>query len=129
MTVIGVCILGIPLFPESQCMLALVASSSSFYYQKAKESISLGKERSTQMLGHSGFPSRHYNETSEIMLFRSGMLRNDEGRITGNRASLAVSKLPVLTRKMFFFFPWTRGNLCFHSHFSLIFSLGPSSII
>jgi len=78
MTVIGVCILGIPLFPESQCMLALVASTSSFYHQKAKESNSLGKERSTQMLGHSGFPSRHYNETSEIMLFRSGMLRNDE---------------------------------------------------
>lgn len=74
MTVIGVYVLGIPLFPESWCMLALVASSSSFYYQKASKIISLGKEP-----GHSGFPSRLYNETSEIKLFRSGTSRNDEG--------------------------------------------------
>lgn len=78
MTVIGVCVLGIPLFPESQGMLALVASSFSIYYQKAREVIRLGKERSAQEPGHSGFPSRHYNETSEIMLFRPGMSRSND---------------------------------------------------
>lgn len=53
MTVIGVCF-GNTLVPRITVLIALGASSSSFY-QEARDVIGLGKERSAQELGHSGF--------------------------------------------------------------------------
>lgn len=53
MTVIGVCF-GNTLVPRITVLVALVASSSSFY-QEARDVISLGKKRSAQEPGHSGF--------------------------------------------------------------------------
>lgn len=53
MTVIGVCF-GNTLVPRITVLVALVASSSSFY-QEARDVIGLGQERSAQELGHSGF--------------------------------------------------------------------------